>query len=224
MPLSTLRLPKLDERLQLIADLVPQCKLAADIGADHGRLSCYLLSQGRCEEMIVSDISADSLNKSKRLLDLHGLSLRAHFMVADGFEAVNQKADAVIIAGIGGKTIAEMLQKHELIGDAKLIISAHTDLPLLRTALDKYSYTLQRETVIKASGRYYTVIEAFKGKSEYSEQQLYIGHNLCDTDGVTVAEYLSWRKDVVGVTKDWDKLLYIKWLNEELTHAENRYK
>ena len=221
MAVSTLRLPKLDVRLQLIADLVPKCKLAADIGADHGRLSCYLLSKGRCEEMIVSDISADSLNKSKRLIDLHGLSPRAHFMVADGLEAVNRRADAVIIAGIGGKTIAEMLRKHELIGGAKLIISAHTDLPLLRGALNKYGYTLQRETVIRASGRYYTVIEAVKGKSEYSQQQLYIGHNLCDTDGSTMAEYLSWRKDVVSITKDPDKLLYIKWLNEELAHAEN---
>ncbi|NLA53976.1 MAG: SAM-dependent methyltransferase [Clostridiales bacterium] len=224
MALSAMRLPKLDERLELVADCVPKCRLAADIGADHGRLSCYLLSKGRCKEMIVSDISTDSLNKSRQLLRLHGLAQQARFVVADGLDAVDQPVEAVIIAGIGGKTIAGMLHKHQRIGDAKLIISAHTDLPFLRKALDDISYTLYRETVIMASGRYYTVLEAVRGKNYYSPQQLYVGSNLTDTDGKTMADYLSWRMDVVKATRDPDKTIYLEWLNEELNHAEYRNK
>lgn len=221
----TLRLPKLDERLQLIADLVPAgCNTAADIGADHGRLSCYLLFHGICRQMIVSDISSESLKKSKRLLEQHGLSVQAVFRVADGLTAIQEKVDAVLIAGIGGKTVSGMLQNHNLIGDARLIISVQTDLPFLRKALVKHQYTLNRETVVRAADRFYTVIEADKGNCDYSNQQIYIGNNLRDTDGATLIDYLTWKKELLSVARDPNKILYLKWLDEELACAKNSNK
>ncbi|NLC33548.1 MAG: SAM-dependent methyltransferase [Clostridiales bacterium] len=218
---SALRLPKLDERLELIANLVPKCSLAADIGADHGRLSCYLLSKNICNKMIVSDISADSLKKSKQLLELHQLDHLAHFVVADGLEAVDRPVDIVIIAGLGGKTIAGILREHSRIQDAELIVSAHTNLPFLRETLTNYSYSLQRETVVRASGRYYTVIEAVKGENFYSPKQLYVGINLCDSDGHTLIDYLSWRMDVISATRTPQKEMYLGWLNEEIDRAKH---
>ncbi len=218
------RLPKLDERLQLIANCVPKSNLAIDIGADHGRLSCYLLAKGICKEMIVSDISADSLKKSEQLLSLHGLTHLAKFVVADGLDAIDRSVDAVIIAGIGGKTIAGILSKHERLCNAKLIISAQTDMPLLRKELCNISYVLHRETVVKASGRYYTILEAFRGECSYSPRQLYIGNNLTADDGLTLINYFRWRKDVVSSTRDHNQPIYLEWLEEELRHAENRYK
>ena len=69
-----MRLPALDERLACAAALFPACEYGADIGADHGRLSCALLASGKCRRMCVADISAESLEKAKRLLRLHGLA------------------------------------------------------------------------------------------------------------------------------------------------------
>jgi len=218
---TSLRLPQLGPRLQQIADCVPRCQVAADIGADHGRLSGYLLSQGICKRMIVSDISPDSLNKSRRLLKLHGLSDCASFIVADGLEAVEEPVDAVIISGIGGKTISDMLQKHHRIAGARLIISPQTDQALLRKTLADLGYTLKIEFAVRASGRFYTVIEAVRGVCEYSAQQLYIGHNLSDNDGTTVFDYLKWRRDVVSTNRDPKKELYLAWLNEEIDRAKN---
>lgn len=40
-------LPHMDERLKAVMSLVPACDTAADIGADHGRLSCNLLYSGK---------------------------------------------------------------------------------------------------------------------------------------------------------------------------------
>ena len=59
-----MRIPHMDERLSAAADLFPACAYGADIGADHGRLSCYLLTKERCHRMCVADISADSLEKA----------------------------------------------------------------------------------------------------------------------------------------------------------------
>lgn len=47
----------LDERLSLACDLYPVCRLAADIGTDHARLPAALLQRGRCQHMVLTDIS-----------------------------------------------------------------------------------------------------------------------------------------------------------------------
>ena len=141
--------------------------------------------------------------------------------MADGLDAIDRPVDTVIIAGIGGKTIAGILSKHSRIQDANLIVSAHTNLPFLRETLNKYSYSLQSETVVRASGRYYTVIEAEKGENFYSPKQLYIGINLCDSDGHTLIDYLSWRIDVINATRTPEKAMYLEWLNEEIDRAKH---
>ena len=207
------RLPLLDARLRCAADLVPHCSVAADIGADHGRLACYLLSNNICDRMIVSDISADSLGKSKRLLMLHGLDRRAKLVVADGLDAINEPVDAVVIAGMGGRTIAAILRNYDKIGDARLIVSAHTEMHLLRQKLYEYGFCFESETVVRANGRFYTVVSSRRGQAEYSLRQLYTGIEL---RGECVTEYLQWRYDVEATRRDDMSQVHLKWLKEEI--------
>lgn len=207
------RLPLLDARLRCAADLVPRCSVAADIGADHGRLACYLLSNNICDRMIVSDISADSLSKSRRLLKLHGLDCRAKMVVADGLDAINEPVDAVVIAGMGGRTIAAILRNYHKIGDARLIVSAHTEMHLLRQKLYEYGFCFESETVVRANGRFYTVLLSRRGRAEYSPRQLYTGIAL---RGECVTEYLQWRYDVEAARRDDMSRVHLKWLKEEI--------
>lgn len=214
------RLPLLDARLRCAADLVPRCSVAADIGADHGRLACYLLSNNICDRMIVSDISADSLSKSRRLLKLHGLDCRAKMVVADGLDAITDPVDAVVIAGMGGRTIADILRNHEKIADARLIVSAHTEMHLLRQKLYEYGFCFESETVVRANGRFYTVLLSRRGHTEYSPRQLYTGIEL---RGECVTEYLRWRRDITAARRDDVSRVHIKWLEEEI-ECENGNK
>ena len=207
------RLPLLDARLRCAADLVPRCSVAADIGADHGRLACYLLSNNICDRMIVSDISADSLAKSKRLLMLHGLDRRAKLVVADGLDAINEPVDAVVIAGMGGRTIAAILRNYDKIGEARLIVSAHTEMHLLRQKLYEYGFCFESETVVRANGRFYTVVSSRRGQAEYSLRQLYTGIEL---RGECVKEYLQWRYDVEAARRNNISQVHLKWLKEEI--------
>lgn len=213
------RLPQLDARLRCVAQLVPHSEFAADIGADHGRLSCYLLSSGICKKMIVSDISDASLEKSRRLLSLHGLDHRAEFVVADGLMAVTKPVEALVIAGIGGRTIAEIMQMHERIGDARLIISAHTDLPYLREKLYGYGFFFEKEAVVKSGGRFYTVLSARRGKALYNQRDLYIGSNL---EGDCLLEYFLWRRDVVKVSRDDMSKSCLRWIDEEIERERGK--
>lgn len=213
------QLPQLDARLQCLADLVPPCDIAADIGADHGRLACYLLARNVCRRMIVNDISEDSLSKSRRLLELHGLSARASLIRADGLDALTEPVSAVVIAGMGGRTIAEIIQKHEKIGSARLIVSAHTEMHMLRERLYEYGFFFEKEVVVRAGGRYYTVLAAKRGPAQYTPSELYLGARLT---GSCVLEYLEWKRRGAAVRRDNHRDTYVQWLTEAIESEKSK--
>ncbi len=192
-----MRLPKLDERLLKAANMFPACAYGADIGADHGRLSCYLLAN-KCERMFVSDLSAPSLEKAKRLLRLHGFADRADFCVCDGLNGLEQQADAIAILGMGGKTIAQILQSgKETRQGATLIVSAHTELGILRHCISAIGYHIDEEQIAHAGGRYYIIIRALPGERSYTEKEMLIGPYLMEKGGEHFMDYLAWRRDVL---------------------------
>lgn len=151
---------------------------------------------------------------------LHSLDHRADFVVADGLDAImNPPVDAVVIAGMGGRTIADILKKHDRIGNAKLIVSAHTDNYLLRQRLFEYGFCFEEEVVIRSNGRFYTVLTARRGQCNYTQRELYIGPTL---SGDCLLDYLEWRKNVVGICRDRASKLHLGWLIEEINNEKSK--
>lgn len=209
-------LPSLDARLACIAEAVPQCRVAADIGADHGRLSCWLMASGRCERMIVSDISAVSRKKARDLLYRFDLIDRAHLSGENGLLALNETVDAIIICGMGGGIICRMLSQRIDLEGATLILSAHSQLPDLRKSILARDYHIVREQIVRSKGRFYTVISAKPGKQHLSEKEMMVGFGLVSTKSATVSEYLSWQLSVAEEWQDAKGEQYREWLKEEI--------
>ena len=219
-----MRLPQLDERLKAAAALFPACDYGADIGADHGRLSCYLLAENICRRMAVTDLSADSLEKAKRLLTLHGLDRRADFSVGDGLRALSHQASAIAVLGMGGRTVSGILRGGaDKIQGAALILSAHTEMFLVRMTLAELSYRIERETVVRAAGRFYVVMRAVPGEEQYTEKQLFLGPRLMECDSAQYRAYLSWQKGVIACGRGEAAARRLQWIGEEearVSHSE----
>ena len=208
-------MPILDARLQTAADLFAVCDLGADIGADHGRLSCYLLHHQVCGRMIVSDVSADSLMKARRLLALHGLDERADFRVADGLDALDAPVNCLAICGMGGRLMGDILLRgRQKLQGASLVLSCHTEIPLLRQILTEIGYRLNAEKLVRAKGRYYVVMRAEPGEQAYSEKEIYLGPVLMRERPELWTPYLRWREGVVSCEQGHDRQL--QWIREEL--------
>ena len=212
-----MRCPKLDERLQAAAGLFTACALGADIGADHGRLSCYLLQHDICKRMIVSDVSAASLEKAKALLQLHGLNSRAVFRAADGLSALEESAQCVAVCGMGGRLMRSiLLNGQQKLEGAALVLSCHTDIPLVRKTLADIGYHITEERLVRARARYYVVMRAEAGAAQYAEKELYLGPLLMRLRPPLWQEYLRWREGVVACEKGHETQL--TWIREELCH------
>ena len=215
-----MRYPQLDERLQAAADLFSACDLGADIGADHGRLSCHLLHTNKCERLIVADISDDSLQKARNLLSLHDLDDRVEFRVADGLHALKgKKAACAAICGMGGALISRIIENgKEYLQGAALVICSHTDIPLVRKTLQAIAYHVAAERVVRAKGRFYIVMRAECGSVSYSDKELYLGPCLLQQPDEIFLRYLSWREGVVSCEVGHDQQL--QWIREEIEHVK----
>ncbi len=209
-----MRLPQLDARLRRIADCVPDCELAADIGCDHGKLTAWLLWHGTCQRMIASDLSEVSRAKARALFNRLGLRDRVTISAADGLHALTEPMDAVIISGMGGGTMADMLAQEVDLQGATLILSPQTELPRLREAVAKRHYRICHEYVVKADGRFYLVWQAMPGEMRLSGRERALGVSLSATDTASPTDYLRWQLKVASSWQGEEAEQYRQWIKE----------
>ncbi len=165
-----------DNRLKTIVSMLPRCEVIADIGADHGKMGCELLSEGICQRVWFTDISADSLKKAQVLVRKKGLTGNAAFFVGDGAMALPAAPDAAVIAGMGGLTICHIISDgYEKLKNCCMVLGAQTALPELRDCLSRNSFMIKDERVAYESGRYYVIMSATGGKAVYNAYDLIAG-------------------------------------------------
>lgn len=184
----------LDARLAAIAALVGACDLYADIGCDHGRLGAYLLTTGQVKRAVLTDISSDSLMKARRLIGRLDLTDRVDFRVCDGAKGLEGAPRAVVIAGMGGTTIAKILREGRGdLGDSRVILQPNVALYELRTALCDCGYRIYDERIVRDGGRHYVIIAAEPGEAHYTEKELLVGPVLLRNRPESLQSYAAFR-------------------------------
>ena len=189
---------RLDPRLSLAFDLYEDCDLAADIGTDHAHLPAALLRAGKCRRMILTDVSESALRNAKSNVARAGLSDRVEFRLGDGLQVLREPCAMISVLGMGGRTIRDILLggTNRLCG-ASLLLSAHTDLPLVREAVAAVGYHLVSETPCFDSGRHYLLLKALPGPEELSPREIRLGKPLFRSDSPDLIPYLTHRQEVL---------------------------
>ena len=194
----------LDERLSLVRDLYDRCDLAADIGTDHAHLPGALLLSGICRRMILTDISDSALDNARRHMIRLRLMDRVSLLPGDGLlplRGCEAPCGMISITGMGGRTIRDiLLAGRDCLRGASLILSAHTDLPLIREALNEIGYHPDREEPVFCAGRYYLVLRARPGQSRpLTAEEIRLGSAcLFSSPSPFLAGYLRRRRDVLA--------------------------
>ena len=148
----------LTSRLACIAALVPQGAQLADIGTDHGKLPITLLIEGRIAHAIGSDLREGPLDHAARNAEEHGVILPLR--LAAGLDGISpEECDTVTIAGMGGQTIAEILQNASWTADGNHLL-------LLRQWLWAHGYAIERETLCREDRRHYVILSVRGGAKE----------------------------------------------------------
>ena len=102
----------MSKRLNTIISLVPKCDVAIDIGTDHAYVPIELIKKGIANKCIACDLRSGPLAIAKKNIAQNGLNNKIETRLGGGLAPLNQhEADCVIIAGMGGVLIRNILEE-----------------------------------------------------------------------------------------------------------------
>ena len=163
------RLLKLPERLDRIAAFIKEGANVADIGTDHGLLPIYLAQNELASHITATDISAGSLGAARRSASKYGVTDKIEFVEAPGLTGVAKtQVDTVVIAGMGGQNIAEIIRDAPWVKKRKvrLILQPQSKTDELCGFLRSAGYVLRDAEIVRDRSRYYIIFVATSGRSK----------------------------------------------------------
>ncbi|MBU5669964.1 class I SAM-dependent methyltransferase [Peptoniphilus sp. MSJ-1] len=167
---------KLSKRLQKIASLVDLNSKVIDVGTDHGYVPNFLCEKNISRDVIATDISMNSLEKSIELTKKLNNDDKIRNILCDGI--YNEYRDNIIIAGLGGIQIAEIIEKSIEISKVanKLILQPMQKNHILRRELYNMDFDIIDEEIVYEDNRYFEIIIAkYTGeKINYENSDIYI--------------------------------------------------
>lgn len=191
--------PALGARLGLAASFVRPGARLGDIGADHGYLVVHLAYYGLIAHGYACDIRPGPLQKSIDLITRFHLGGMVEARLGNGLAPLApDEVDDIVIAGMGGETIAAILAGWlgTFDPDKRFILQPMTRPEALRDYLYRTGFVIEKEECAMAAGRPYSVmLAAYPGMAvgaSYSPtlRQLYLGA-IADTASEAGRAYLA---------------------------------
>lgn len=169
----------LSPRLQTVASLVPEGTRLVDVGTDHGRLPVWLVGHGLVSAAVASDLRPGPLGRAKELAKRWEVSEKISFRLCDGLSGISpEEAETVVITGMGGETIAEILHAAGWTGeDGHLyILQAMSGMDGLRRYLSGNGFSILREELVEEGDTLYVVLLARPGEMKsLTEGEIWAG-------------------------------------------------
>lgn len=187
---------KLTDRLLKIADLVTKGKKIADIGTDHGYIPVYLLNKGHVDFAILADVNKGPLENARSEVRHNNLTDKVDLRLGSGIEVLNEnEVDEVIIAGMGGILISELLEAKKSVAHNldKLILQPMQAQDELRKYLLNNGYEILDEVLVKEDFRIYEIIVAkYTSKNTVVDDEIYyeVGKKLIENKDSLLNEFI----------------------------------
>lgn len=175
---------KLGSRLAALAAFVPKGTRVADIGTDHAYLPIELVQQNIAISAIAGDVHIGPYQAAKDNIAGLGLNNKVSVRFGDGFSVLSPgEVDTVVIAGMGGTTIIEILNSNPEVTSSlsRLILQPMVATAAVRRWLSTNNWRIIDEALVQDDGRLYEIVVAVQGVSVVTEPIMYdIGAILWD--------------------------------------------
>jgi tRNA (adenine22-N1)-methyltransferase len=186
---------KLDGRLKLIVDSIPECTTLVDIGTDHAYIPIHAVRQGKCERALAADLRPGPLRMAQANIIRYGMQDVIETRLGDGLEPIRaEECEVIVIAGMGGPLIRKILSDSpEKVQKARrLLLQANNAVDALRRWLYQNGFEISSEKLAEDSGKLYCLIEAvWTGTAIFRDDyDCYIGEKVFDGNETLLERYL----------------------------------
>ena len=151
------------KRLEAICSFIKPGARLLDVGTDHAYVPLFLIKHGVISHAWASDVNRGPLMSAEENAALFGFSDRLTLYLSNGLDACEcceNLYDHIVIAGMGGEMIFEIIDRSEYIKNhsPKLILQPMTMHAYLRECLRKSGFIIDYEMVVFEDGKFYTII------------------------------------------------------------------
>ena len=181
---------RLSKRLKIIHDMVPN-SVVADIGSDHGKLMIALVQSGKVQKGFAVENKEGPFERLRSNLIRYHVNDKVTPLFSDGIKDITRDVSTIVIAGMGGQTIVNILKAHpeKLISVQTIIIDAHTAVPFARKEICQMGFAIADEKIVKEDNIFYEVIKFIKAeKAIISDEDLEFGPILRQEKSATFKE------------------------------------
>lgn len=158
---------ELTPRLRMVANMIPDGAKLADVGTDHAYLPAALMLEGKLASAIAADLRQGPLSRARETVGEYGLNGKIGFRLCDGLAGIgDDEVNAVSIAGMGGETIAMILQAAPWTREKNvtLVLQPMSSMDELRRWLQRNGYVIAEERLAREGDTIYTAMRVQAGK------------------------------------------------------------
>ena len=211
---------KLSQRLQAIADMVPQGSSVADVGTDHGFLPCYLAQNRQAEKVIACDINAQPLALAQKNVTDYNVADIVSTRLGNGLSVIEPgEIDVVTIAGMGGTLMLEILDAASDVVDRlqRIILQPNVGMEAVHIWAEKNRWHIVQEELIRENDRFSVIIAMEPGRSlnSMTPVELFLGPELLANQHPLLGLYIS---------EEWDKTQKVLAQLAQSDSEESRHK
>jgi tRNA (adenine22-N1)-methyltransferase len=163
---------ELSERLNFIIKNIEKTNILADIGTDHGYIPIYAIKNNICEKAIATDVNKFPLDKARLNAILENADDKLEFRLGDGLKTLNNnEANVVIIAGMGGNLIKDILEASiNIVNELDYLVLQPVQNPeILREYLYNNNYEIIKEDLCLDEGIYYELFKIRRREGESTQ-------------------------------------------------------
>lgn len=199
-------------RIKTIANLINNAKCVYDIGSDHAHLAILLLQLNKTNKIVNIDKNIKPLESGIKNLIKANLLDRTINIKSDGFNQLSESdiilPEWIVISGMGGLTIIEILSKMpNQYKNANFILIPNNNEYALRKWLSENKHKIIYEEIIIENNKYYNLIQTriTKERIDMDELQLNFGPINLTVNSDNFIEFLNFKKKLLVNSKSLDK-------------------
>ncbi len=162
------------ERIKALVDEIYPFKKIADVGCDHGYLIIESFKKYNLDNAIAIDNKKGPLDMAISNIKNYDFFNKVRFSLSSGISDIDDDTECVIIAGMGGLLITDLVSDN-LRNVKRFIIQPNRNIMEVRKKLCSLGFYISNEKVIIDANKYYEIITFDKGSQEYSNIEYEFG-------------------------------------------------
>ena len=181
---------RISKRLKIIHDMVPK-SVVADIGSDHGKLMIALVQSGTITKGYAVENKEGPFERLRSNLVRYHVDNMITPLFSDGIKDITRDVGTIVIAGMGGTNIVNILKAHpeKMVRVQTIIVDAHTAVPFVRKEICQMGFAIADEKIVKEDDIFYEIIKFIKAdKAIISDEDLEFGPILRQEKSATFKE------------------------------------